>query len=278
MKKIVVPIDFSVHAENALNFALQFNIKIGAEIVLLHVLEFPSSSFSVTGQVSSGAEAFFHGEFIKATNNRLEAWKKKVEDVGQVAETRMEYGSPYVNIGKEVARVNADWLIIGSKGASGFDEVFIGSNAERMIRHAKCPVITVKGSENDLSDMRSIVYASDLTEEQQPVVEKIKELQRLFHVNVHVVLVKHNYLTEREAQDNLKKFAESAALENYTLNTASAYYADEGILSFAEEVNAGMIVMGTHGRTGLAHLFGGSKAEDVANHSKIPVMTVRVTE
>ena len=65
-------------------------------------------------------------------------------------------------------------------------------------------------------------------------------------------------------------------LDRYTTTTVDADYSDEGIVDYAEEVGAGMILMGTHGRTGLAHIFGGSRAEDVANESKIPVMTFRI--
>jgi nucleotide-binding universal stress UspA family protein len=72
------------------------------------------------------------------------------------------------------------------------------------------------------------------------------------------------------SQEQLKQFVKRNYLERCTTSTIEAEYSDQGIVAFAEEVKAGMILMGTHGKKGLGHIFGGSRAEDVANHSKNP--------
>ncbi|MEQ9468031.1 MAG: universal stress protein [Ekhidna sp.] len=278
MKKIIVPVDFSDEASHALNFAVEFNEKVGGEIVLVHVIEMPVGHLNFTGEIDhSGTEAFYTGEFIKATHNKLDEWSKRVVEAGQDVSVHMKYGNAYSNISKLIAEEKASWIVMGSKGASGLREVFMGSNAERMIRFAECPVIIVKG-ETHLKDMKSMAFASDLSQEQDLIADHAKDLQKMLGLNMHVVKVKtpYNWLDETQAKKHLEHFAERNHLEDFTLSTVDADFADQGAVKFAEDVKAGMIVLGTHGKKGLAHFFGGSIAEDVVNESKIPIVVFKI--
>ncbi len=280
MKKIIVPVDFSKSSENALDFALQFNQVIKGEITLLHVLELPASSVNYGGDMTSAtAEVVYRRDLIDGTSKMLTELEDKVKAKGQDVTIKMGFGSPYKAIGEEVANKGADWVILGSNGASGLREIFIGSNAERVIRHSECPVITIK-EKADLKEIKSMVFASDLSEDQDGIATKAQEIQKLLKLNMHLLRVKtpYNYLTETVAKDQLEEFAERNGLVDYTLNTIEADFSEDGIIKFAKEANVGLIVMGTHGRTGIAHLFGGSRAEDVVNHSKVPLLTFRIKE
>ena len=278
MKKIIVPVDFSDLSSHALDFAIEFNALVKGEIVLLHVLELPNYSFSVAGEMAhSRPEDFYNGQVIKGAHNRLEEWATKVSEAGQKVAIRMKHGNPYQHISAEIVEEKAHWVVMGSTGASGLSEVFLGSNAERVIRHSDCPVITVKGPAK-ISEMKNLVFASDLSAEQNWVAHKAKDVQEMLSLNMHIVKVKtpHNFLSEKAAMEQLTSFSKRNHFENTTLNTVEGDYPDEGIIAFAEEVNAGMVIIGTHGKTGLAHIFGGSRAEDLANHSKIPVLTFKL--
>lgn len=279
MKKLLVPTDFSQEAQNAVDLAAQLAEKLDAEIILLHVLEIPYGSYSVMGEIHLDYtfDQVYQTQLINSSKQKLDELVKQLKAKAVQAASRLIFGNPYVHISKTISDQNVDLVVIGSKGASGLSEIFLGSNAERVIRHAECPVITVKGGVN-LNEMKSLALASDLTPEQDVVVKEIQQLQALLGVNIHVVRVKtpYNFLGEEEAQKQLKAFQERNQLENFTLNTSEAEFADLGILEFAEKNQCGLIAMATHGRTGLAHFFGGSTAEDVANHSRIPIWTMRV--
>jgi nucleotide-binding universal stress UspA family protein len=280
MKKLLVPIDFSESSENALDFAIQLNRTIRGKIVLLHVLELPAGSVNYEGDMTSAtAEVIYRKELIQGTSNKLHEWEDIVKNAGQEVSIKMEFGSPYKGIGKEVSEEGADWVIIGSKGASGLKEIFVGSNAERVIRHSTCPVITVK-EKTDLYAIKSMVFASDLAADQDGIALKAQKVQELLGLNCHILRVKtpYNYLTEQVAREQLEEFAERNGFVDYTMNTIEADFSEDGIIKFAQNIGAGLIVMGTHGRTGIAHMFGGSRAEDVANHSKIPLMTFRIED
>ncbi len=275
MKKILVPTDFSKRAEEALKFAIQFAAKVNGKITLMHVLDFPSGSFNTTGEMNSNSsDIVFRAEFIKGVHSRLEQIKSSLD---VEVHGKIKYGNPYVSISKEIAEEEVDYIIMGSNGASGLKEVFIGSVAEKVIRNADCPVIVVKGPAN-LENFKSIVFASDLSEEQDFIAYRAKDIQELLDVNMHLITVKtpHNMRREFDTLEKMKDFAKRNFLERYSVSTVDADYSEDGIVDYAEEIGAGMILMGTHGRTGLAHIFGGSRAEDVANESNIPVMTFKI--
>ncbi|MEP0984387.1 universal stress protein [Ekhidna sp.] len=280
MKKILVPIDFSDRSSDALDFAIEFCEHIKGELTLLHVLDFPSTSFNSAGEWNLDfAQSLYEEEFIKRVHSQLEEWGDRVmrRNPEIPLTTKMEYGSTYHSVSKEITEEKANWIVMGSTGSSGIEEIFIGSLAERVIRHADCPVFTIKGP-TKISNMKSMVFASDLSNEQDIIAYKAKDVQELFKLNMHVIRVKtpHNFLTEEVAQQQLKDFAKRNYLKDYTLNTIEADYSDIGISKFADDIDAGLIVMGTHGKTGLAHIFGGSRAEDLANRAHVPVLTFKI--
>ena len=244
-------------------------------MILMHAIIVPATTFVASGELDlKHMQSFYQAEYIKGIHDRLEEWAKRITEAGQQHSTHLKYGHPYEKINELITDEKANWIIIGSNGASGIKEVFIGSLTERVIRHADCPVITVKGK-STISDMKSMVFASSLREDEDWMALKAKEVQELLDLNMHIVKVKtpHNYLTEKVAKEQLNQFVQRNYLERCSQSTISSDYQEEGIVEFAEEVKAGMILMGTHAKTGLAHFFGGSRAADVANHSKIPVMT-----
>ncbi len=278
MKKILVPVDFSDEASHALNFAIEFNQKVKGEIILVHVIEMPVAHLSFTGEMNrSSMETFYTGEFVKATHNKLDEWAKRVSEAAQQVSVHMKYGNAFSNISKMIAEEDANWIVMGSKGASGLKEIFIGSNAERMVRFAKCPVFIIKG-ETRIKDMKNMTFTSDLSEEQDLIAYHAKEIQDLLGLNMHVVKVKtpYNWLEDVQVKKQLEQFAERNYLKDFTVNTITADFADEGAIQFAGKNNSGLIVMGTHGKKGLAHLIGKSIAEDVVNESKIPILVYKI--
>ena len=146
-----------------------------------------------------------------------------------------------------------------------------------MVRHADCPVIIVKG-ETHLSDFKNLVFATDGSNEQDRIVHQVKDFQSMLALNLHLVKVKtpYNFLVESAAIYHLDDFAKRNQFDNFTIDSVEADFVDEGAIQFAEEHDAGMVLIGTHGRTGLSHLIGGSIAESIVNESKIPVMVMRL--
>lgn len=280
MKKIIVPVDFSDHSKHALDFAIELNENIKGRITLLHVLEMPSYGVNYGADMTvATAQVVFKRELIDGVSDQLHEWSEKVKAAGQEVAIRTDFGNVFKGIGKEIAEEKADLVVLGSKGASGLVEIFVGSNAERVIRYSECPVITLKGPTR-LSDVKSLVFPTDTRSDQNDITQEIKKFQELLGLNMHMlrVLTPHNFLSKSDAVEELDAFAEGHGIKNFTTNTIEADMVEDGILNFAQQIGAGLIAMGTHGRTGVAHLLTGSRAEDVANHAKVPLLTVKIDD
>ena len=279
MKKILVPTDFSKEADNAMDFAMQLALKTDAEIELLHVLELPSGSFSGPADVVSSTdtmEEVYTLQLLRVVKQSLADREAQIQEAGVKVFTKMEKGSVYQHIHNHITDQDTDLIVMGSKGATGVKEIFVGSNTERVIRHSSVPVFTVK-EKISLDNFRNMVFAvGECTDSSIPVV---KEFQKLLGLNCHLLKIYNTSKmahTHDSAKDYIRKFARNTEFVDFTVNVADASWVEEGILDFVKHNNIDMIAMGTHGYKGLTHFLNGSTAEDVANHANIPVLTMKV--
>jgi nucleotide-binding universal stress UspA family protein len=286
VKKILVPTDFSEQANFALDFAYQIARKSDAEIYLLNVIDYPGLSTAWSGgmNVIGGAEppfdnmdeSFVTGLIDKA-REEMRAMVKNLNEQNVIIHELVEIGNPYYMITEKIENENVNLVIMGSKGASGLEEVLIGSNTEKVVRHAKCPVITIK-QKRDFDRIHKIVLASNFEGDQSHVVEELQKLQRIFNAEFHLVRINtpNNFESTRKILRQMQDFVSTYHIENYTLNIYNDFMEEDGIIYFAQDIEADMIAMATHGRTGIMHLLSGSIAEDVVNHAKRPVWTCRI--
>jgi nucleotide-binding universal stress UspA family protein len=165
---------------------------------------------------------------------------------------------------------------MGSSGTSGWEEFWIGSTTEKIVRNAPCPVITIKGA-TDPSQLKKVVFASSFDELDGDLAARIKNMQQVFDAQFYFVSITTpgNFITSREAQQRLNKFIHRFKFERVHTEIYNSLSEESGILEFADDIGADLIAMATHGRTGILHLLTGSIAEDVVNHSKRPVWTLR---
>lgn len=275
MKKILVPTDFSEQADFALDLASHIAKKIDAEISLLHVVEDTTvTSFNVSGEalLPDIEDKLFIVKLIEKTRENMREAATKYSDTK--IKTQIRVGSTYHNIRDIIVEQDVDLVIMGTKGAAGLQEVLVGSNAEKVVRYAKCPVLTLHDKVVNY-DFKNIVYASGLLEKDDQAIDIVKIFQKIFGATIHLVRINTPSNFERDSQSyaHMYQFVKDNNLENYTLQVFNDVTEEEGIIYFAEKVNADIIAMATHGRTGFAHIITGSIAEDVVNHSSRPVLT-----
>lgn len=283
MKRILVPTDFSDQAHHALEVALAIARYTGGSLKLLHVVEapYPVADFSTTGDVLAPQQ---HDHVF--TLNLLELAKEKMQGLMQLARQagvevidEVAVDNIHGSIIRLIKKDQVDLVVMGSKGSSGIEEFLIGSNTEKVVREAACPVLTVKQKHSSF-DVRNIVLASDFNRELGTAIEKFKFFQTLFKARLHLVFV--NTPGSFETATNLKSQLETAAkrygLENYTVNVYNDAVEEDGILNFAKDINADLIMMATHGRTGFSRLLSGSITEDLVNHANLPVLTVHLED
>lgn len=281
MTKILVPYDFSEQAQNALDFSTALASGFGTfEISLLNVIEVPSTTGMGT---MGGGEVIPEMEnqvfFIELMDRRKEQFKemeKRYAGKNYAFSTKIVLGNAFRSIASAISKEDPDLVVMGSKGTSGLEEVLIGSNTEKVVRTAHCPVVTVK-SQADPSAIKKIVFASDFREDQDQLANQLKALQKLFDADLYLVIINTpgSFETTRESAVRIKRFANKYSIKHAVAEIYNSYSEEAGIVEFAEDIDADLIAMATHGRTGLAHLFTGSIAENVVNHAKRPVWTFK---
>lgn len=280
IKKILVPTDFSEEANNAMHVAATIAGLSGAEITLLHVVDVPEAA-PVEAVDMLGVDAntkepdatqHYMARLMNITRSKVDSIREEYPAVK--INGRVEFDSLQKQLAGFVVKNETDLIVIGSKGSGGLDEILVGSNAEKVIRMAKAPVLTVKSRMEEL-EIKEIVFASNFRKVSKAVVDSLKDYQRFFHARLHFVkiITPNTFEAQTDTEKIIGQFAREHDFTNYTVNVYNYYTEEEGIRMFGDRIGADLLSMITHGRTGLAHLFLGSIAEEVANHSMLPVLT-----
>jgi nucleotide-binding universal stress UspA family protein len=279
MKKILVPTDFSKPAQIAVDVAADIAKKANAEITLLHIVEEATAgSFNIEGQVSSRSEDWEDKIFtMRLIEKGKKQMAKAVEDLkasGVKVRSELKIGAPFHGMRSIITDQKVDLVVMGTAGQTKLEESIIGSNTEKVVRHANCPVLTVHKKPGN-SDFKNIVYATALSKDEEVFSRVIRKTQQLYDATVHLVRINTpgNFQRDATVKKAMAEFAKKLQLKNFTINVFNDLTEEEGIVYFADSINADMIAMATHGRTGFAHVLAGSIAEDVVSHSKRPVLT-----
>ena len=284
MIHILVPFDFSEKATNALEFATKLSKTYSKlHITLIHVIEFPlNTSVGTLGggidPLSDYQNQVYFRELLEQRKKELDQLKKKYTSPKYHLDAVVTVGNVFREITTVITDKKPDLVVMGSSGTSGWEEFWIGSITEKIVRNAPCPVITIKG-ETDPSQLKKVVFASSFDELDVDLAARIKSMQQVFDAQFYFVSINTpgNFITSREAQLRLDKFIHRFRFEQVHTEIYNSLSEETGILEFADDIGADLIAMATHGRTGILHLLTGSIAEDVVNHSIRPVWTFRAT-
>jgi nucleotide-binding universal stress UspA family protein len=277
MKKILVPTDFSKASINAVDVAYDIAKRSGSSITLLHVIEEAGTdSYSIVGQghPTNQEETRFMIELIKKSKAQLEklVTDKKYQDVSIEGELRI--GNAFHGMRTIITEHKVDLVVMGTRGHTKIEEMVIGSNTERVVRQMRCPVLTVHNKPATL-DFKNIVYATAMSKDEEVFSRIVKRTQQIYKSTVHLVRINTpgDFQRDKVVKDYMERFAKKLGLKDYTVNVYNDLTTEEGIIYFADSIDADLVCMATHGRTGFAHVMAGSIAEDVVGHSKRPVLT-----
>jgi universal stress protein A len=143
IESILVPTDFSADAEKAIDTGCEFAKQFGAKLVVLHAyrLAIPISSPMGGGYVPP---AGFFEEVRAQANDQVQKLTQQLVGRGLDVTGHAVEGAPSFAIVEEAERLGVDLIVIGTRGLTGIKHVALGSVAERVVRHAHCPVLTVK--------------------------------------------------------------------------------------------------------------------------------------
>lgn len=140
LERILVPMDFSTEAQPALTYAVMLAKKFHARIILVHVVELVSGPMDPT----FGYVPVADGPQVAAAQARLKGIAAETVPQELLETSEIRLGVPYYQITIAAKDLNIDLIVITTHGHTGLSHVFLGSTAERIVRHAPCPVLTVR--------------------------------------------------------------------------------------------------------------------------------------
>jgi nucleotide-binding universal stress UspA family protein len=276
MKRILVPVDFSKEAESAAKVAASIARKTDSEIFLVHMLELPVTTIDPAemNTISSEPQIIY---FMKLAHQKFDKFKKLPFLKGLRVVESVQFQHAFSGIIEESKKNKIDLIVMGSQGASGLQEMFIGSNTEKVVRKSNVPVLVIKKDVEEFS-IEDIVFASDFNVESKSTFQRVIDFAKLFDARIHLLYVNtiHNFNTSENIEKRISDFMKDFDLKNYTANIYNDISIEKGILSFGRNIDADLIALNTHGRSGLSKLFNGSIGEELANHALRPVITFKI--
>lgn len=279
MKKILVPCDFSRAAVNGIRSAIAFAQVEKSEIHLLHVIELPVIHDSVMMPVMH-----FEESLLEELRQKAELTFAKILEEFKGTEVTFRnvvlFGPISRVILTYISDQQIDLVIMGTKGASGIHEILIGSNTEKIVRTSKAPVLVVRKPLN-VTGVKRIVFPTNIDfTRMEELMRKVKSLQNFFSATLHLVWINTpgNFTNDEKTLGRLNEFAQRYMLTDFAVHIFNDTLEESGIIRFSHLVKADLLVMATHGRRGLSHVFGGSLTEDVVNHIDLPVWTYSVPQ
>ncbi len=275
-KNIVVGIDFSDCSLNALEHAVIIARKAHADITMVWAnhLDYSKEIFSVEPE-----------NIRQEVQKRFETLVEKYQP-GLAPETaihyRMEKGKVYKVICKVAEETNAFLVVIGTHGSSGFEEFWIGSNANRIVSASTRPILTIRAGVDSNKDLKIIVMPLDSTRITRQKLPITALLAGWFDAEIHIVGVfTSNADNIRYRVQDYVQQSETYLKENgirYRSVFLEAGNITETVLDYAKKVNANLISIMTEQETTTANLWLGPYAAQMVNHSPIPVLSVHTED
>jgi nucleotide-binding universal stress UspA family protein len=276
MKKILVPTDFSFLANCSVNFATQLAKLDPATIKLLHVIEPPVAKMNSTGEIIKDPMSDVYVlELVRKSERQLQDILDRYADRNISMKYEIVIGNPALSILDEVQTGAIDLIIMGAKGGSWIDRLLIGSTTEKVVKNATCPVITLKCNIEKIEKLGHFVYAFNPDDDQTGVFGEINKFAKIVgaHLYLLIVVTPSRFKSTHLISQQMDEFVKIHKPQNYSTHIYTDINEEEGIMHFAEEVNAGLIAMGINSHTNIFQLLTTNLREDIVNHSQRPVWT-----
>ena len=302
IKKLLVPVDLTETSELVLDQAAALAGKAQASIDVLYGFEVPDvvPVGLRTSETTFGAQSLT-ALVEKEAQRRLAEFVTRASERGVViAHTFTEIGSPARTILETARTGHHDLIVMGTHGRTGLSHMVLGSVAEKVVRQAQCPVLTLRGTNPHVALPTSILVPVDYSSSSAAALAYAVDLAALLGAKLDVVHVwdRPSFVSEqvqvhgpgdtrrtlgeliREgAEREMREFLSAGALERSAtaVDLSSRLLSGDPASALMAELALGhhdLVVTGTRGRTGLQHLLLGSVAEKLVRLSPVPVLTV----
>jgi nucleotide-binding universal stress UspA family protein len=276
MKKILFPTDFSKAAENAFLNALTIAKKIEAELILLHIYELPELGRSLKTTTKEIYE-MMEMEALEAFQVETKKLRKIAEDhhLGDVVFSQeMMEGDPITKIIYATHKFDIDLIVMGTKGATGLKEIFLGSIASGVIDASPVNVMCIPSSTNHENQIERIAYLTNYKDEEVEAFQKVVDYANLF--NAEVLCVHYDgdesCVNGEEMEAWKKKVDFSNARINYHVIKGADF--EKALIEFNESAKIDILSVQPRKKNIFARLFKKSVSKTIAHHLDIPLFTL----
>ncbi len=271
MRHILVPIDFSEHSVNALEYSVLLSNFLNMDIRMVHVLKALSTLF----KVAENSQVKVDETSIQLLFEQL--IEKYSPQISNKIDYRIRRGKIFNEIANQAKYGDPSMIVIGTHGSSGFEELWLGSTAYKVINNSSCPVLSVRQSFKPRK-IQKIVLPIDDSPETRQKVPFIAELSKRFDAEVHVldicehskldlvpkISVYKNQVIEFLVNQSVRVVHSSARGNNLTNMT----------IEYAQAINAEVIAIMTEQNESTKNIWLGPYAQQMVNHSPIPVLSM----
>lgn len=271
---IIIPVDFSDQSVIALKQSFNLARFSNAEIILLHVID--EHLFETLKEYSIGNENY-EQLLEKGVADRLEEIAKAPRKLGLNVSTKIAHGKIYDQISELAGQFDDSLIIMGTRAKIKFKKRLIGTNALRVVKISPCPVITIHGSEHR-DGCKNIILPLDISKETKDKVSRAIDLAKAFDSKITLLSVldtKDEFIVNKlkrqlqNTKDLIEQRNVSCKVELIKGNDIV-----KSILKYSDKVNADLIMIMTQQESNWIDYFIGSKAQEIINYSKIPVLSI----
>lgn len=272
MKTLLVPTDFSKNANNALDYTISLAKNENIKIILLHAFTIPEASNDLS--IENFAEQLLSKE--KEIKKMMEVLCSKVSKTSNIkCESITKPGNPIEVIIEIAQKRKVNLLVMGTTGAKGIKEVFVGSNTYRVIDETSCPVLVIPEN-TPFEELKKIIYATDYHSGDINALKQLTDIAAISNATIHVI-----HIADGEYTD----FAENVFIEKYTAKIRKKInYPDisfhllhgedieEKLEEYLKKESANILALSTKHKNIFEKLLGKSITKKMTHHTEIPLM------
>lgn len=276
MAAILVPTDFSDNAYNALYYATRLFPDQPCKITLIHSFERQFSTS--TSRIDIGRNEKIYDDYKRKADINLEEVKQKISrDSEGIDLTVVCYSSAtplFKMVNQLIIKAETDFVVMGTKGASGLTEVFIGSQAVTLIKKIRPIPLFLIPENTEVLQPTTIAYATDLKiDYAQYPLEIIKEIVRAHKSQLHIAHIYNQVSPGNTVENNYRKLKHKLADTTYSMHWISSEKKMENALQeFLSKHQIQLVVLMYHKYGFLKRLLKTSFVEKVGFHSKVPLL------
>jgi len=287
-KRILVPTDFSEPSKRAITYAVALAAKFSGRVSLIHIE--PSAW---PADVDTLPLIIKRRNYLDAAQAWLEKFRDKALPPTQRGDVFVATGTPYSEVVRHAQANATDLIVVATHGYTGLKHMLLGSTAEHLVRHARCPVLTIRQVDRRRTakpEIRKILVPTDFSDYSRRSLEQAVEWAK--HLDAKIILLhvlelpaypqygyaripteegKRKTIANRQLTE-LKSALGENLIETITLRTGSPFHE---IATEAKVRKSDLVVISTHGYTGFKHLLLGSTAERVVRCAPCPVLVTR---